>query len=140
MKTSVYAIHRDGWRDYFELHVSQTAKFMRKHIEVLFGEWGCPLPTDGWAETRGLVHPVESFSGPFAYMFIAEDGTGVGVIAHECLHVALAHERYVLRYGMDYGEEIGEDEERLAYFLTSAIRGVYNVLYDNGHIKGEIAK
>jgi hypothetical protein len=68
-------------------------------------------------------------------MFVAEDGLGVGIIAHECLHVAMAHERFVLCYGMNYGPQIDEDEERLAYFLTSTVRGVYDMLYEHEHIK-----
>jgi hypothetical protein len=47
----------------------------------------------------------------------------------------MAHERFVIRYGMDYGPQIGEDEERLAYYLTSSIKGVYNTLYENKHIR-----
>jgi hypothetical protein len=134
-ETAVYKMERDRWNDYFELHVSKTSEDMRSHIEKLFNEWKCEIPHDGWDETRGLVHPVISIDGPFAYLFLAEDALGVGVVAHECLHVATSHERCVMKYGMDYGDEIGEDEERLAYFLSSCTRGVYNTLYENGHIK-----
>ena len=131
----VYKMQRDGWLDHFEMHVSKTSEDMRSHIAKLFKEWGCDIPIDGWAETRGLVHPVQPIEGPFAYLFLAEDALGVGVVAHECLHVATSHERFVLRFGMNYGDNIGEDEERLAYFLTSCVSGVYDTLYEHGHIK-----
>lgn len=136
-KTAVYEMRRDGWRDYFNLHVSPTANDMRKHIEEIADRDGWAVPTEGWDETRGLVHPVKSIDGPFAHLFLAEDGLGAGIVAHECLHVAMAHERFVLQFGMDYSDQIGEDEERLAYFLTSAIRGVYDTLYRYKHIKSE---
>jgi hypothetical protein len=133
--TKIYKMQRDGWLDHFEMHVSKTSKEMREHIEKLFKEWHCEIPSDGWSETRGLVHPVQSIEGPFAYLFLAENALGVGVVAHECLHVAMSHERFVLRFGMNYGDQIGEDEERLAYYLTSCARGVYETLYENKHIK-----
>jgi hypothetical protein len=131
--TSVYKMSRDGWTDYFEMHVSTTEEIMRKHIEEIAKKEGWEVRGDGWSKTRGLVHPMLSLDGPFAYLFLAEDGLGVGIVAHECLHVSMAHERFVLRYKMDYGDDIGEDEERLAYFLTSSIKGVYNTLYEHGH-------
>jgi hypothetical protein len=135
-KTSVYTMSRDGWTDYFELHVSPNARAMRRHIEAIATREGWEVPTEGWRETRGLVHPIQTFpdSGLFACLFLAEDGLGAGIVAHECLHVAMAHERIILHFAMGYGQEITKDEERLAYFLTDTIRGVYNVLYENGHI------
>jgi len=138
-KTAIYEMRRDGWRDYFELHVSPTSEAMRKHVEEIAARDGWKVLAEGWNETRGMVHPMQSLDGPFAYMFLAEDALGVGVVAHECLHVATSHERFVLKYGMDYGPEISEDEERLAYYLTSCIRGVYNTLYANKHIKERLA-
>jgi hypothetical protein len=133
-------MRRDGWNCYFELHVSKNARTMRKHIEKVSQVDGWNIPTEEWENTRGLVHPIFAYTGPFAYLFIAEDGLGAGIVAHECLHVAMAHERLVLRFGMNYGPEIGEDEERLAYFLTKCIKGVYDVLYENKHIDNKGAK
>lgn len=134
-KTAVYIMRRDGWNDYFEMHVSPNAHAMRMHAEAIAKRDGWTVPSEGWAETRGMVHPMQSIEGPFAYLFLNEDSLGSGIVAHECLHVAMAHERFVIRYGMDYGPQIGEDEERLAYYLTSSIKGVYNTLYENKHIR-----
>lgn len=135
---AIYEMRRDGWRDYFLLHVSPDAKKMRAHAEEVAKGEGWPIPSEGWGVTRGLVHPMHSLDGPFAHLFLAEDGLGSGIVAHECLHVAMAHERFVLRFAMAYGDEIGEDEERLAYFLTDCIKGVYSTLYDHGHITGAV--
>jgi hypothetical protein len=134
-KTPVYVMNRDGWNDYFLLHVSKDTKAMRAHIEAVAKEEGWEVPHEGWEEIRGLVHPMISVDALYAHLFLAEDYLGAGIVAHECLHVAMAHERFVLRFKMAYGDNIGEDEERLAYYLTSVIKGVYNTLYDNGHIK-----
>jgi len=70
----------------------------------------------------------------YAYMHLNEENLGVGVVAHECLHVAFAHERMMM-FNMIYGDGCGRDEERIAYHLTDIIRGVYEVLNKNGHIK-----
>jgi len=133
--TKIYTMKRDGWNDYFEMHVSKTDILMRKQAEKIAKRDGWAIPSDGWQDTRGMVHPMSTISGPFAYLFLSEGSLGVGVVAHECLHIATSHERFVFRYGMDYGEQIGEDEERLAYFLSSCIKGVYKTLRENGHIK-----
>lgn len=146
-KTAIYAMRREGWHDYFELHVSPNAQAMRMHAQAIYRRVMHPIP-DGWSTTIGLVLPMFRSSGGlgdglFAFCFLNEEDLGAGVVSHECLHVAMAHERFVIQFGMNYGEgfEIGSlaDEERLAYFLTETVKGVYNTLYDNGHIKGRAA-
>lgn len=146
-KTAVYTMRRDGWRDYFELHVSPTAQAMRMHAEAIYRKVQHPLP-EGWIDTLGLVLPMFRASGGigdglFAFCFLNEANLGAGLVSHECLHVSMAHERFVLQFGMNYGDGfVGgtiADEERLAYFLTDTVKGVYNTLYDNGHIKGRAA-
>jgi hypothetical protein len=135
MKTAVYDMRRDGWNDYFQLFVSPNAKAMRRLIASKFAKWGCPLPTDGWTETRGMFKPISSDDGSFGCMFLAEDGLGVSIVSHECLHAAMAHERFILRFGMNYGPQIGNDEERLCYFFDNCLSGVYATLRENGHVK-----
>jgi hypothetical protein len=137
-KPKIYVMRREGWNDCFLLHIFKDSKSMRKYIVDLAKKEGWTVPTDGWDETRGMVHPMITTDNVYAYMFLAEDSLGVGVVSHESLHVAMAHERYVLRFGMSYGPEVGSDEERLAYYLTSVTRGVYSILYENGHIKGKV--
>jgi len=135
-KVAVYEMRRDGWRSYFELHVHPTVKSMRKTLaeDPFFN-------SDGLDTTDGCVCPVSTMDtktgerdGLFAYMHLNEEHLGVGIVSHECLHVALAHERMTM-FGMRYGDECGKDEERLAYLLTDIIRGVYDILYEHGHIK-----
>ena len=136
ISTKIYTIHREGWNEYFELHVSRNTKIMRAHIEELAKDQGWSEAAKDLKDTEGMVHPVISNEDLFALLFLSQEHLGVGVVAHECLHVAMAHERFILRFGMEYGDGLEnlEHEERLAYFLTHCIRGVYNALYENGHI------
>lgn len=134
-KTKVYEMRRDGWTSYFELHVSPNPGSMRRHIAEEFKKNSFPLPGGGVHDTVGLVQPINPKSGLFAICFLNEERLGAGVVAHECLHVALAHERFVIHFGMNYGGQCEEHEERLAYFLTDCVKGVYDSLYEHGHIK-----
>ena len=138
-KTSIYTISRKGWNDCFDLHVSPTRKAMHAHIKKYYADHKLGLPPvlsneDG--NVNGLVQPLKIDDGNvFALMFLNEEWLGAGTVSHECLHVAMTHERKVLMFGMHYSGEINEDEERLAYYLTDCVKSVYNALYDNKHIK-----
>lgn len=135
-KPAVYEMRRPDWRSYFELHVHKSAREMRK---ALAADPLASFVDDG--ETAGIVMPVSTIDwktgergGLFAYMHLNEERLGAGVVAHECLHAALAHERMTM-FEMHYGNECGSDEERLAYLLTDIVRCVYDALHKNGHIK-----
>jgi hypothetical protein len=138
-KTAVYTMKRDGWNDFFELHVCPNSKSLKVYAERFYKYNGWVLPEEGLCGTLGLVHPeIEpKINKPYAHVFLSKENIGVGIVTHEALHLAMAHERFILRFGMNYGDGIEnlDDEERLAYYLTSAIRGIYDILYDNGHIK-----
>jgi len=139
----MYTLQRDGWTDFIHLFVDKTAKAMRRRIakRSVADKWKPIHTLESLKDTLGLVQPIISIdpSQPYAEVFLNEENLGVGIVAHECLHVAMAHERFVSRFAMNYGPGEGggslEDEERLAYYLTSVVKGVYNVLYDNGHCK-----
>ncbi|MBL8968264.1 MAG: hypothetical protein JNG85_14755, partial [Spirochaetaceae bacterium] len=45
-KTRIYTMRRDGWTDYFELHVSPNAQAMRMHIIAEFEKYGFPIDED----------------------------------------------------------------------------------------------
>ena len=115
-----YAICRTGWLDYFTVKVYSNVKHMRIGITR---DGGTP---DG--SCIALVQPAVSMTNPrhigeftsnmFATMYLNEDHMGRDILVHECLHVALAHERFVERFRMYYGLECGAQEERLAYYLS----------------------
>lgn len=131
--TQVYYLHRDGWKDWFAVHVSKTKGIMQRHIKSMDRKYGWKIDMEGFEHTLACVQPVYHDQGCFAIMFLNEQYLGVGTVTHECLHVAMAHERHVLQFGMDYGSEIGEHEERLAYYLTEVVKSVYNMIYENHH-------
>lgn len=91
---------------------------------------GCVCPVQVIDMALGKRDPL------FAYMHLNEENLGVGVVAHECLHAAFAHERMIM-FECSYGDDCGKDEERIAYLLTDIIRGVCDVLNKNGHVKGK---
>jgi len=133
MKPAVYKMKREGWKYYFELHVSRTTKAMLAHCKEL----GREAPLDTLAQVSPFCRSnigTKDFDGLFAIMFVSEENLGVGLLAHECLHVAMAYERFVNGFKMCYGPQCGDDEERLAYLMTDAIKGVVNTLRDNGHL------
>jgi hypothetical protein len=136
--TKIYIMKKDNYTDHYEMHVSKNVNIMREHIKEVYRENKFKLSSE-IDEVKGLVSPIASTSScndhPFCYLFLNENDLGIGVVAHECLHISTTHERFINRFKMDYGLQIGEDEERLAYYLTDCVKGVYNVLYENKHIK-----
>lgn len=90
---------------------------------------------------------------PFERLSIAEDGTetrmknigealfykgklGIGLISHEMLHCALWHERLIEgNLKAEFGENIGEDEERLCYTLTDFVIQFCRKCYKLGFYK-----
>lgn len=132
----VYDMKREGWNEYYELRVSKNQKEMVKDMIKIYKLNKWPLEND-FDCTQGLVYPIYN-SEKFAICFLHEDRLGPGVVSHEMLHVAFAHERNILRFKMDYGPKIGVDEERVAYFMTSLMAGVYETLYENKHIKSKL--
>jgi hypothetical protein len=136
----MYTLQRDGWTDCIHLFVDKTERAMHRRIakRSVTNKWKPIFTADSLKDTLGLVKPFVTIdpNAPFAEIFLNEENLGVGVVAHECLHVAMAHERYINHFAMRYDPDNGNaDEERLAYYLTSVVKGVYNVLYDNGHCK-----
>lgn len=134
--TKVYSLRKNDWNDTFELHLSKTAKIMRNHINKMMREkFGIKNHTES-NDTLGMVHPVLSTGNVFAYCFLNEENLTPGVIAHECGHIAMAHERFVLRFKMNYGDDCNDDEERMLHYMTSCIDGIYEVLKEHNKKAG----
>jgi hypothetical protein len=136
-KTAIYIFKRDNWTETYEVHVSPTDQVMRAHVADVFKKLRIadPRRMEGWERTGGLVHPTNWTQGPFAYCFLVEKRLDGGYVSHEALHIAMAHERFIFRFGMSYGPECGEDEERLAYYLQACVSGIWEILYAHGHVK-----
>lgn len=127
-KPKIYEMRKDGWNDYWEIYVFATCKDMQRYLREHWIE--CE------SDTRALVHPVRGGGLIYAECYLNEEYLGSGLLSHEMVHVAMAHERKN-GFGMNYGPEIGNDEERLAYFQGDCMDGCVNTLRDNGHIKKE---
>jgi len=128
----------------FTLVVSPTEKEMRaeirKHLRktehyskdmYLETTAGMFSPASMWE--KGSIYPGTFSSDIFGIMFLSENCICPGYITHECLHAAMAHERSRIRFDMAYGDDCGENEERLAYYTGYCVKAVTDVLIQNGH-------
>ena len=130
-------------RDYFDLHVSATQKEMNAHAERWAKSLGIKMQHD--AATAGIVQPSSIRMFPEVYrdeewrsicfcrMFLSQEKLTEQIIAHECLHVAMCHERHVEMFDMRFDMEIDEDEERLAHYLGRTVEGVMKALRKGGY-------
>lgn len=134
-KFARYEIKTNTNSKWFELFIFDNAKELEKYLDKIqpglcHNCLGQVTPTPYISREDG-----EYYCSKFATMFLSEGNLGVGIIAHECLHLALAYERYVLGFRGDYGNDCNDDEERLAYKLTEFVRMVYEIIYAHGHAK-----
>ena len=132
MGTAVYDIRRPGWADYFQLHVSGTAEEMYHRAKRI----AKPLSFTGISDDdAAMVLPIYTIcsDGLIAHMMLCQEYLSHGIIAHECLHVGMARERFLLRFGMDYGDGLTplDNEERLAYYVGDIVELVTECL--TGH-------
>jgi len=134
---AIYDMRRDSWNDYWQMRVYKTLKAMRAELaeEVI----------DSNGDTLALVQPSSGytpkgeetiFNGPmFATLYVCEERMGSELLCHEAVHIAMAHERHVMRFGMKYGGTCDEDEERLAYYIGRVFRGIVETLREHGHME-----
>lgn len=135
----VYILRRPGWKHYFELHVSKTRKAMLAHTDTMMHELGRETTPYGIkAQVTNFVRQtfsVTDSNGIFAIMFVNEQDMGIALLAHECLHVAMAHERFTGVYEMIYSDPYSSVEEGLAYLLSDVVDLVIKTLDTNNHLK-----
>jgi hypothetical protein len=139
--TTIYKIENPDFNEFFELHVSKTRKIMESHIKSCLKKEEIYTGVEYFGDTLGLTisGPYEQ-DQPFAYIFFNEENLSFSIINHEIVHLGMAHERYVLHFKMDYGDEkndkaLMENEERLAYYVTFASNEIYKKLIENKHVK-----
>lgn len=108
----------------------QLIKALQEHKTHYNDPQEVPVSMAGcFAPTPRLIHdliPGELSSNMFGTMFLTLECISPEYVAHECLHAALTRERVRLQYSMGYRDM--DDEERLAYYLTACIKGVYVVI------------
>jgi hypothetical protein len=125
----------------FTLHIFDTRKKMNTYIMAWQKKHG--RYKEGDHSTAGMVTPRGSrefpsegnarwYSSDWATMFLNEEDLRKDkheIIAHEALHCAMAHERNVQHFIMDYGDDSEmEDEERLCYLHGRIVVGIYKAL------------
>jgi hypothetical protein len=140
--TRTYAVRPDRCFDvWFSLHVSSTRKEMNRHIEAYAkSTWNVvehePLTAGLCQATAIREFPPEGkrrwYSDQFATVFLNDEDlkkNGTEIVPHEALHCALAHERFVMHYSMDYSScDDMEHEERLCYTHGRIVVGIYKAL------------
>jgi hypothetical protein len=138
----IYRVRPDSaFAVWFSLHICPTRKAMNSHIARWAKSIGNAVVHD--AATAGLVRstsirefPAEGklcwYSDHFATVFLNHEDLrkhGAEIVAHEALHCALAHERFVQHYSMDYSSSTNmEHEERLCYTHGRIVIGIYRAL------------
>lgn len=133
----IYEMRRDDWDDYWRMAIYKNNKEL---LEGLKNEG----IDDGTTDTLALVRPTASYtregefgdftSSMYATLFLSLDNMGTELLCHESVHIGMAHERFIERFKMRYGDQCGKDEERLAYFIGSVMRGIVETLRENKHI------
>ena len=118
--TKTYRIQQDGFKIYFTLHVSKTQKAM--HNEIV----RCGNDDQGLDGVAGQFSPVSCHideNGERVWnlgdMFLNEQYLQAGITSHECLHAAMAYERFIRGFYMDYNsEDCNPDEERFSSYIN----------------------
>lgn len=116
---------------------AQMHKAMDKANKDPVGCAGMFSPTGITYETYpGGIWYGPYYQGCLGVIWLYEKQFGAGVVGHECLHAAMCAIRRIERFDMRFdAEDIDENEEKLGEYFTIITQGVYNILYDNKHIK-----
>jgi hypothetical protein len=134
-----FFITREGYKDYLTVRVYKTCKAMHigsKKTEAHYKYKDANAPDAG---AFFIASPVskckktycESTPEMYGIILLNEENLTNELIAHECLHAALAHERLINRYMLDYYKENGE-EERLCWYFQWLYANVIFALKDEG--------
>lgn len=129
-----YKLKKDSCDKYFDMYVFKNQKEMLKYFKA--------NDIEAEPDCGGLVQPhfhivrddgEKYICCKWATVFLYEGNLGAGVVSHEALHLAMTHERTIVGFNMQYGDDCTEVEERLAYTLTEVVQSIYSVLFANKH-------
>jgi hypothetical protein len=134
----IYEMRRGTWNDYWRVAIYKNNAALKKGLKA-------EGIVDATPDTLALVHSTASYtkklewgdftSSMFATLFLSLDNMGTEILCHESVHIGMAHERFINRFKMEYGDQCGTNEERLAYYIGSVMRGLVETLRENGHIE-----
>lgn len=133
-KTKIFTHQSEGWKWNWVTHISSTRKEMLKHISSTLSVFGAREVES--RHTAALVHPMECCGSRaegkcVAHAFFNEEDLTPRVIAHEAVHIGMAVERFINYFGMQYGEQIDEHEERLAGLIGDIADSIVNTCNEN---------
>ena len=135
-----FYITKDGYKDYLTVRVYKTQKAMYEASEKLGALYKNESNGDKDSTAWFITTPVnkckftnsEFTADMYGIILLNEEYLLYDLIAHECLHAALAHERLINRYMLDYYNENGE-EERLAWHMQYIFANILDALKEYGY-------
>jgi len=134
-----FFMNRKGYKDYLVVRVYKTNKSMHSGCKKLdlYYKYNSPPAPD--ASAFFVCTPVskcnktksETTAEMYGIILLNEEYLIYDLIAHECLHAAIAHDRLINRYMNDYYNENGE-EEKLCWYFQWLFANVIYALKDEG--------
>lgn len=138
---SAVARDQDAWW-YIRIH-DTTAELVeagnrlavRRHTPPTLdsGTWACFQPSPIWYivdDQGGMVQGRRN--GYVGTLRLSREAATSEIVAHECVHCAVAIYRRRFAEQVDLGTDCGEPEERLAYIIGRTMRTVTNALHGMG--------
>lgn len=140
MNYKEFFITREGYKDYISLRIYKTNKAMHagsKKLDLFYKYDSPPTPN---ASAFFVSTPVskcnktksETTAEMYGIILLNEEYLIYDLIAHECLHASLAHDRLINRYMLYYYKENGE-EERLCYYFQWLYANIIFCLKQEGY-------
>jgi len=123
---------------FFTCKVFPTKAEMDAYYLTRCNEWGMePEPLEFAAMVSQFSKDADGVMlGEIGEVICYAEKLGAGLISHEMLHCAFWHERLIEENAdAEFGDECGEDEERICYTLTELVRQFVDKCYDFGIFK-----
>jgi len=135
-----FFITRKGYKDYLSLRVYKTNKAMYAGCKKTDKHYKYNSPSVPDAGAFFFPSPVskcnktysETTAEMYGIILLNEEELVYDLIAHECLHASIAHDRIINRYMNDYYNENGEEEKLCCYFQWLFANVIY-ALKDEGY-------
>ena len=140
MSYKEFFISRKGYKDYLSLRIYKTNKAMKIGSNKTDKHYNYNSPPAPNASAFFIASPVskckktysETTAEMYGIILLNEEYLIYDLIAHECLHAAIAHDRLINRYMNDYYNG-NEEEERLCYYFQWLYANVLYALKDEGY-------
>jgi len=133
-EAETFRIKPEGGRFYFVVFVFETKKDLKGEYDAYQLRIGANLRQDDFGAIFKPYEVIDAKTGAhkdnIGSIFFSKEQLGVGTIAHEIGHAAFWYDRLVNgNANAEYGEEIGEAEERVLYLLSEMVKDCINKMY-----------